>query len=203
MNNKYNLIFLDNETYKKANCCKFHICKLNSLKMNYLLNKNTIYYFNLKRINNDNCNQNDYNCSILFKQQIIKNWFINRLIEINKDLKLKLNKSNKTKPSFNNKNVHFSLSHSGNYVVFIWSNKPIGIDIQKIENISYEKILSRFQINVELTHINNYSSFTKWWTQNEAYIKFANSECFQPEKSKSINLFTMRFKLKYFISVCC
>lgn len=74
----------------------------------------------------------------------------------------------------NFQNIHFNLSHSGDYVVCIVSDKLVGIDIQKIVNVEdllmkrvcsekeYEKIIESKDINNE---------FTKLWTQKEAVLK--------------------------------
>ena len=74
----------------------------------------------------------------------------------------------------NFKNIHFNLSHSGNYVVCIVSDKQVGIDIQKIinpEDLLMRRVCSEeeYQKIIESEDINN--EFTKLWTQKEAVLK--------------------------------
>lgn len=74
----------------------------------------------------------------------------------------------------NFKDIYFNLSHSGDYVVCVVSNKPVGIDIQKIINV--EDLLMRrvcseeeYKTIIVSKDINN--EFTKLWTQKEAVLK--------------------------------
>ena len=74
----------------------------------------------------------------------------------------------------NDPNVHFNVSHSGDYVVCAVFNKPIGVDIQKIGE--YNSDVSKKVCNEkELLQIENSldkaSEFTKLWTQKEAVLK--------------------------------
>ena len=70
--------------------------------------------------------------------------------------------------------VHFNISHSGEYVVCGVSDKPIGVDIQKIGKYNSD-VAKRVCNKKELKQI-EYSSdkayeFTKLWTQKEAVLK--------------------------------
>lgn len=70
--------------------------------------------------------------------------------------------------------VHFNISHSGKYVVCAVSDKPVGIDIQKIgeynsdvaKRVCNEKELKQIEISSDSA-----SEFTKLWTQKEAVLK--------------------------------
>lgn len=70
--------------------------------------------------------------------------------------------------------VHFNISHSGEYVVCGVSDKPIGVDIQKIGEYNYD-VAKRVCNEKELVQIENSlnkaSEFTKLWTQKEAVLK--------------------------------
>ena len=81
-------------------------------------------------------------------------------------------------------NIHFNISHSGEYVVCCVSDKPIGIDIQKIgkynpdvaKRVCNEKELKQIEESIDKA-----SEFTKLWTQKEAVLKrdgtgFANKD---------------------------
>lgn len=71
-------------------------------------------------------------------------------------------------------NVHFNISHSGKYVACAVSDKPIGIDIQKICECDFD-VAKRVCNEKELKQIENSedkaSEFTKLWTQKEAVLK--------------------------------
>lgn len=71
-------------------------------------------------------------------------------------------------------NVQFNISHSGEYVVCVISDKPVGIDIQKIDEYKLD-VAKRVCNEKELLEIENSSDraseFTKLWTQKEAVLK--------------------------------
>lgn len=70
--------------------------------------------------------------------------------------------------------VHFNISHSGEYIVCAVSDKPVGIDIQKIGEYNSD-VAKRVCNEKELVQIENSldkaSEFTKLWTQKEAVLK--------------------------------
>lgn len=80
------------------------------------------------------------------------------------------------KPFFKNiDGIHFNISHSGNGIAAIISNKNVGIDIEKHENIDLS-IAKRFFTNDEYKYIvekddESKKRFYKVWTLKESYIK--------------------------------
>lgn len=70
--------------------------------------------------------------------------------------------------------VHFNISHSGEYVACAVYDKPIGVDIQKIGEYNSD-IAKRVCNEEELKQIEDSSDkaseFTKLWTQKEAVLK--------------------------------
>jgi 4'-phosphopantetheinyl transferase len=70
--------------------------------------------------------------------------------------------------------VHFNISHSGEYVACAVSNKPVGVDIQKIGEYN-PGITERICNEIELEQIekssDKASEFTKLWTKKEAILK--------------------------------
>lgn len=74
----------------------------------------------------------------------------------------------------NYSDVHFNISHSGEYVVCCVSDKPVGVDIQKISEYNSD-VAKRVCTEKELVQIENSldkaSEFTKLWTQKEAVLK--------------------------------
>lgn len=71
-------------------------------------------------------------------------------------------------------NVYFNISHSGQFVACAVSDRPIGVDIQKI--VSYRRdVAKRVFSPEELSQIESSpdqsAEFTRLWTQKEAYLK--------------------------------
>ena len=75
-------------------------------------------------------------------------------------------------------NQFFNVSHSGKWVVCGWSNHEIGIDIQKIEDISIDVAKEFFCTTEYLSIIHCKSTaeqknqFYNLWTLKESYIKY-------------------------------
>lgn len=74
----------------------------------------------------------------------------------------------------NSPDVHFNISHSGEYVACTLSNKPVGVDIQKIGEYNSD-IAKRVCNGEELKQISDSldkaSEFTKLWTKKETVLK--------------------------------
>ena len=78
------------------------------------------------------------------------------------------------KPFLSN-NKYISISHSGNYIGIIISNKKyIGLDIEKISN-KLEKIkhkyLNKFELDIAAKSNNPIETLTKFWCAKEAMYK--------------------------------
>lgn len=74
-------------------------------------------------------------------------------------------------------NIHFNVSHSGEWVVCAIHDKPVGIDVERIHKMD-EGIVRRFfageeaQYIVEgLSEVEKQSRFYELWTLKESYIK--------------------------------
>ena len=111
-------------------------------------------------------------------------------------------------PSFN-----YNISHTRNAIALGISDKPIGIDIEKIRVIDY-KIADRFFCKNELEYIlsnieNQESLFFEIWTKKEAYIKWMGKGLSIPLTSFDVTSVEMEKRLSlfrlgdYIISVCC
>ncbi len=76
-------------------------------------------------------------------------------------------------PAYPNK--HITLSHSGFYLAAAIADKPIGIDIEKMETgkeLINRKIAYRFFANSEIKEVKREPKmFYAIWTQKEAYLK--------------------------------
>ena len=77
--------------------------------------------------------------------------------------------------------VHFSISHSGEYVAVAFYDRPIGVDIQKIGNFPKkvaERVCSEKELNMLMCKTDKDSLFTKLWTQKEAALKMQGQGIF-------------------------
>ncbi|MBC2582622.1 4'-phosphopantetheinyl transferase superfamily protein [Clostridium sp. DJ247] len=92
------------------------------------------------------------------------------------------------------KNFHFNISHSGDWVVCADDDKPIGIDIEKIQPIEYSDLSKRFYTEKECKFIFNSSlneqlnNFYRIWTLKESYVKADGRGLSIPLKSFSIDI---------------
>jgi 4'-phosphopantetheinyl transferase len=73
-------------------------------------------------------------------------------------------------------NLHFNISHSGDWILIAISNFSIGIDVEKIENdFSYQEILSLNFSKKEIEFIKNSNqprkNFYLLWTRKESLMK--------------------------------
>lgn len=70
--------------------------------------------------------------------------------------------------------VHFNISHSGEYVACSVSDKPTGVDIQKISEYKSdvaEKVCNEKELKQIESSSDSASEFIKLWTQKEAVLK--------------------------------
>ncbi len=81
------------------------------------------------------------------------------------------------KPVLACSNLHFNLSHSGEYVVIAVSDAPVGIDVEH-KTRGYEALSQRCFCKEEYEDIMSLNNedmrkqrFLKYWTMKEAYIK--------------------------------
>lgn len=75
------------------------------------------------------------------------------------------------KPYFiNAKELHFSISHSGDYAMVVLSDKEIGCDIQQIKDINMG-IADRFFTADEREYVKSTGDFFRIWTYKESFIK--------------------------------
>ena len=65
---------------------------------------------------------------------------------------------------------HFSVSHSGNLIVFVESEKPVGIDTEKVTPMR-EGVMKRCFTENEKKYVKRDEDFFRIWTSKEAYVK--------------------------------
>jgi 4'-phosphopantetheinyl transferase len=72
------------------------------------------------------------------------------------------------KPYIENSNIYFNISHKNEYVICAFSDKEIGVDIEKISSFSNNLINKVF--NKEEIYFNN--NYSKLWTIKESFMKY-------------------------------
>lgn len=79
------------------------------------------------------------------------------------------------KPYFENENIKFNISHSGNMVVcVITENNEIGIDVELLQDINVEDFkvqMTPLEWQNVISSNNVKDAFFNYWTQKEAVIK--------------------------------
>lgn len=77
----------------------------------------------------------------------------------------------------NRPDVHFNLSHSGDYAAGIWGKRPVGIDIEKIGKMN-RQVVRRFFHEGERRYLEGFSreeeqiqAFFRLWVLKESFMK--------------------------------
>ncbi|MDR0404875.1 MAG: 4'-phosphopantetheinyl transferase superfamily protein [Oscillospiraceae bacterium] len=117
----------------------------------------------------------DYNRS-LCAEIIVRQFFIESFSLNNAEIHMNYDKLGK--PYIENfPNTHFSISHSGNYIIVAFSSELVGADIEIIKDFNYNKIANRYFENSEKNYVFGAKSiaslkrFYNIWTIKESYTK--------------------------------
>lgn len=76
------------------------------------------------------------------------------------------------KPYFAENEMHFNVSHSGDYLVIVLSREPVGVDLQKCRPVKegmYKKVVQ--QKEQPLIGENRERDFIRLWTLKESFVK--------------------------------
>lgn len=90
-------------------------------------------------------------------------------------------------------NIHFNLSHSGDYVVCAIDDKPVGIDLEEITEFDYD-IVQRAFTEQEYIYImdkptsERKEAFFDVWTLKESYIKAVGCGLSMPLESLCVHI---------------
>ncbi len=72
-------------------------------------------------------------------------------------------------------NMPFNISHAGDYAVLALSKQSVGVDLERIRPIDWDKIADRFFHPEERSHLqkaqNALAEFFRIWTLKESYLK--------------------------------
>lgn len=84
-----------------------------------------------------------------------------------------IHRTDKGKP-YTDGDVFFSVSHSGEHLVCLVSEKPVGVDIQSERRADVTKISRRYFTQEECRYVDETGSegFFLLWTRKEAYCKY-------------------------------
>lgn len=114
-------------------------------------------------------------------------------------------------------NMHFNISHSGDYVLFALSDREIGCDIEKSREIEPEKlgkiVFCENEMNAIKKSADKQQCFFDLWTRKESLLKCIGKGFHQNSKSVDVSgdicrvedityHFKMRHKNGYTISIC-
>lgn len=113
------------------------------------------------------------------------------------------------KPYFENSPLNFSISHSQNLLIVVFSKYPIGVDLQHFLPFDYNTALdvcNSAELNIILNSKNKDREFTRIWTQKESVVKLHGTTLYLDVKNILNNASDYQFKnyLKkdYSISIC-
>ena len=100
-----------------------------------------------------------------------------------------ITKSKNGKPYFTNSELYFNISHSYPYVVCSFADCDVGIDIEKMRDVS-KKTAQRVFTNDELELLNTGAEFLQIWTAKECVIKAAGGSIVADCKKADVSSFS-------------
>ncbi len=107
------------------------------------------------------------------KRSILGEILIKRILKESFSLEASIECDKNGKPYIDNSELYISISHSFDMVFAAVSQKPIGVDIEKIKDINFG-VARKFADENELEYIGtNLNRFYEIWTAKEAYFKIA------------------------------
>ncbi len=98
-----------------------------------------------------------------------------------KDIVVKFSYSDNQKPMLDGANdIHFNISHSGDWVVCVVGDKELGVDVEEIQDNIMEDVCSCFSAK-EIEYLYHCSGshkvnmFYKLWTLKESFVKYTGN----------------------------
>ena len=107
-------------------------------------------------------------------------------------------------------NWHFNISHTNEMMIIGISDKPIGVDIEKIRNADF-RIAKQFFTEKENLYIHAFNEkqdkrFFEIWTKKESYLKYTGYGLTVPLKSLDVcdyyHMFTTLEYENFIITIC-
>lgn len=149
---------------------KVYICKKSNINADYTAWESMIDATKMQRINRyKDCNKKR---TLILSDHLARYAISKYCGVLEEDIEFRYNSLGK--PLAFGLDVNFNISHSGDYVVLVISDKPCGIDIEVIREVNLKTAI-RFCTENELKNIENATQkeieFLKIWTKKEAYFK--------------------------------
>lgn len=136
--------------------------------------------------------QNKKNAYLSLFGEFLVRYVLIRDYQINKkDIQLKYNEYGKPELA-GVKNLHFNISHSGQWIVAAIDSSPVGIDIEHVAHIDISLFKNHFSTEeysslIEKTIPEQVPFFYELWTLKESYIKQTGAGLSLP-----LDIFTMQ-----------
>lgn len=136
----------------------------------------------------------------LLGQLLVRYVMINRY-KIEYD-KMELKKNINGKPYIEGLPIHYNISHSGEWLIACFSNKEVGVDIERIREPNYsvaKKFFSEEEFSIlenEREEIKKKELFFKIWTAKEAYVKMLGSGIYYSFNKFTVNINDNKSKIK-------
>lgn len=174
-----------------------------------------------KRSRIEKCRLVDDQKRILCGELLIKYYFI-KYLHLDVDLQYVYNQNHKPQ-LVKSHGIHFNISHSGKWVVCGFGYNELGIDIEKIHEVSVN--LSKKCFNEEEEgyifakgQAEYAERFTQMWTMKESYVKYqgvglgyglknfsidhSDHTIIDDKLEKNVYLYCCKFAEEYYISYC-
>lgn len=127
-----------------------------------------------------------------------------RFVSFKAGINLAMSKTENGKPYFKElPDFHFNISHTKGGLAIAFSDKPVGVDTEKLRTPNI-RVAERFFTKKENEYIkqNPYHRFFEIWTKKEAFIKKNGLSLKNLSSAKTDGIQTF-FIEEYAISVCC
>ncbi len=123
------------------------------------------------------------------KRSIVGEILIKRILKENYSLEAFIECDKNGKPYIENSELYISISHSFDMVFAAVSEKPIGVDIERIKDINFS-VAKKFANDEELEYIgSDLKRFYEIWTAKEAYYKMTGGSAVN---FKSFSVFSLQ-----------
>ena len=136
----------------------------------------------------------------IFSELLVRTYTIENFGMVNEEIRFIKNKYGKPAIA-GSMPFHYNISHSGHWVVAVFDDFPVGIDIEKIEKIDlavadfcFSQVEKKQLLDQpEESHL---AHFYKVWTLKESYIKAVGKGLSIPPQSFSISLINKEIRFQ-------
>lgn len=116
-------------------------------------------------------------------------------------------KDPKGKPYLDPSKYHISITDCHNLRIIGLSDQPLGIDLERIRPMHWEKIIKRFFHTEETKTIHDERDFFSLWTAKESYVKYTGNGITDDYAAFSVfslpeHILTSPFESDFYLSIC-